>query len=127
MRRREQATQGLGPAAARKPALRKSNSGFSLLEIFCVITLVGILAAIVLSRICGSSLDARKNACYMNKGMIEVEAQIWYRNKGVWPASNLSDIQADTNYFPSSLPVCPVDGTSYTLDATTHQVVGHTH
>ena len=112
---------------AHRVLLRKRHTGFSLLELVVVITVVGIIAAIVLSRISGNTLDAKKKSCYMNKGMIEVEAQIWYRNKGTWPATNLSDIKVDTNYFPSPLPTCPVDGTSYTIDATTHQVVGHTH
>ncbi len=107
--------------------LPKSNPAFSLLEMVLVVSIVGVLAAIVLSRISTSTLDAKKKACYINKGMIEVSAQVWYRNKGTWPATNLSDIKVDTNYFPSSLSTCPYDGTSYTLDATTHQVVGHTH
>ena len=110
-----------------KGTLQKRHGGFSLLEMVVVITIVGVIAAIVLSRISGNTLDAKKKSCYMNKGMIEVEAQIWYRNKGAWPATDLSDIKVDANYFPSPLPTCPVDGTSYTIDATTHQVVGHTH
>lgn len=107
--------------------LPTSNPAFSLLEMLLVVTIVGVLAGIVLSRISTSTLDAKKKACYINKGMIEVSTQVWYRNKGTWPATNLSDIKVDTNYFPSSLSTCPYDGTSYTLDATTHQVVGHTH
>ena len=37
------------------------------------------------------------------------------------------DIGTVDDYFPDGLPTCPVDGTSYTLDATTHFLVGHDH
>jgi hypothetical protein len=39
----------------------------------------------------------------------------------------LSNIGADTSYFPVGLPNCPVDGTSYTISTTTGRVTGHTH
>ena len=45
--------------------------------------------------------------------------KLWKRNNSSYPAANLSDIGADTAYFPSGLPVCPVDGTAYTIDTTT--------
>ena len=53
--------------------------------------------------------------------------KLWKRNNGSYPAANLSDIGADTTYFPSGLPVCPVDGTAYTINTTTGLVIGHTH
>jgi len=92
-----------------------------------VTTLVGVIAAVILTRISANSADAKKKTCYVNKGQIDVQVQLWYRNKGTWPANNLSDISANTTYFPSTLPTCPVDGSAYSLDSTTHQVTGHTH
>jgi prepilin-type N-terminal cleavage/methylation domain-containing protein len=104
-----------------------SRHGLNLLEMLVVVVIAGIVAAIVLPRLATRALDARKNSCYVNKGKIEVQTQLWYRNKGSWPATNLSDIAADTAYFPEGLPTCPVDSTAYTIDAATHKVVGHTH
>jgi len=46
--------------------------------------------------------------------------------KGAWPANDLSDIGADSNYFPDGTPTCPVSGQPYRLDPTTHRVIGHT-
>ena len=69
----------------------------------------------------------KKSACYANKGDIELQVKLWRRNNGSYPAANLSDIGADTAYFPSGLPACPVDGTAYTIDTTTGLVTGHTH
>jgi hypothetical protein len=95
--------------------------------VLAVAVLIGILAAVILTRVTANSAASRKNTCYVNKGEIEVQVQLWYRNKNAWPAANLSDIGADTAYFPSGLPTCPVDGSAYTIDSTTHKVSGHTH
>ena len=101
--------------------------GFSLLELTMVIMLLAILAWVALPRLLGNSLDTKKNTCYMNVRDIEVQAELWYRDNGTWPAVNLSDIGVDGGYFPDGLPNCPVDGTAYTLDGTTHRVSGHSH
>jgi len=79
------------------------------------------------SQIFRSADGAKQNSCYVNKEEIAVQAQLWYRNKGDWPAADLSDIAADADYFPDGLPQCPVDGTDYTFDQNTQEVVGHTH
>ena len=91
-----------------------------------VVTILGIVAALALPRFVGSNAEADRNACFVNKGDIEIQAQIWRRNHGSLPASNLSDVGADAAYFPEGLPTCPVDGSSYTISAT-GRVIGHTH
>jgi type II secretory pathway pseudopilin PulG len=118
--------------AGSEKILRRCNSatshrGISLAELLAVAVLIGILAAVILSRVTANSAESRKKTCYINKGEIEVQVQLWYRNKNAWPAVNLSDIGADAAYFPSGLPTCPVDGSAYTIDPTTHRVSGHTH
>lgn len=106
---------------------KQKNRGISLLELLAAITILAVIAAIVIPRFGSQANAARKNACAVNKGNIEVQSQLWYRTKGSWPASNLSDIGASTSYFPEGLPVCPVDGSPYSLNATTHRVTGHAH
>jgi len=97
------------------------------MEMLAAVTILGIIATIVISRLSAPSAEAKKNSCFVNRGNIEVQAQRWYRNKGTWPASNLSDIAADSSYFPDGLPVCPYDGASYGFDSTAQQVTGHDH
>ena len=104
--------------------LRKA---FSLWELMAVLVILAILAALVIPRLAVHQNNAKKSACYANKGDIELQAKLWRRNKGSYPAANLSDIGADTAYFPSGLPTCPVDSTAYTIDITTGRVTGHTH
>ena len=101
--------------------------GFSLFELMCVVVLLGILALTVLPRFSQNSAASKKNACYTLKGNVDIQTQLWYRQKAAWPANDLSDIASDPTYFPEGLTNCPVDGTAYVLDPTTHRVGGHTH
>ena len=72
-------------------------------------------------------MESKRNACYVTKRNIEVQAELWYRNKAAWPATDLGDIAADGAYLPEGQPACPVDASGYTLDAATGRVVGHEH
>ena len=89
--------------------------------------ILAILAALIVPRVSTYRTNGNRYACYANKGDIELQVKLWKRNKGTYPAANLSDIGADTTYFPQGLPVCPVDGTAYTINTTTGHVTGHTH
>lgn len=103
-----------------KKAIKKVF-GFSLLELLAVVTILGIIAVVVIPRISVSSAKAKTEADRQNKSEINSAVERWYFEKGSWPQDNLSDIGADTNYFPSGLPTNPVSGAAYTLDATTHR------
>jgi prepilin-type N-terminal cleavage/methylation domain-containing protein len=101
--------------------------GITLIELMASIVILSIVAFLVIPRFSSVSFDSKKNACYTFKGNIEIQAQLWYRNRGSWPAANLSDIGANTNYFPDGIGTCPVDGSAYTFDSASQQVVGHSH
>ena len=96
--------------------------GFSLMELLAVVTILGIIAAIIVPRVTVSSDAAKAKVNSHNKATINATVERWYMEKGAWPANNLSDIGADTNYFPDGIPVNPVDSSAYTLNATTHRV-----
>ncbi len=107
--------------------LATPSRGLSLLEVLLVIVVLGIVAAIALPRFGGSAGKAKANSCLVNQRNIELQAELWFRHKGIWPASNLSDIQSDPGYFPQGSVTCPVDGSAYEIDAVTGRVVGHAH
>lgn len=107
--------------------IHRPPRGLSLLELLAVVLIVGALSAIAVVRFSSADATGKKNACYVNSRDIETQAQVWYRNHGTWPVTTLKDLGADAAYFPQGLPRCPVDGSRYTIDATTHRVVGHTH
>ena len=102
----------------------KRNSkrkGFSLLELLAVVTILGIIAVIVIPRVTTTSAAARANADLQNRAEINSAVERWYVANNSWPANDLSDIGADDDYFPEGLPVNPVDGSAYSLNATTHR------
>ena len=96
--------------------------GFSLLELLAVVTILGIIAAIIVPRVTVSSDTAKQRVRDHHKATINAAVERWYIDKNSWPANDLSDIAADINYFPEGIPVNPVDSSAYTLNATTHRV-----
>ena len=96
--------------------------GFSLLELLAVVTILGIIAAIIVPRVTVSSATAKTKVRDHQKATINAAVERFYIDNGNWPANNLSDIGVNANYFPDGLPTNPVDGTAYTLNATTHRV-----
>lgn len=108
-------------------SIRPLSAGLSQLELLAVVTILAVLATIVVSGFSGADVESRTQACYVNKGDIEIQAALWFRDHGRWPASDLSDISLDPDYLPDGLPRCLVDGSAYKLDSTTHRVIGHTH
>ena len=103
----------------------KSHNAFSLMELIAVVTILGILAALLLPRITTSSENAKEACCQHNRTEIDITVERYYIHPGGWPADDLSDIGADVDYFPDGLPTCPVSGDAYELDAATHRVIGH--
>ena len=100
----------------------RKRAGFSLMELLAVVTILGIIAAIIVPRVTVSSDTAKQKVNAHNKATINAAVERWYIEKGAWPANNLSDIGADTTYFPDGIPTNPVNSAAYTLNATTHRV-----
>jgi len=105
-----------------KTLSRNKRIGFSLLELLAVVTILGIIAAIIVPRVTTSTDVAKQNVEKHHKATINASVERWYVDKNSWPALDLSDIGADINYFPDGIPSDPVTGGAYTLNATTHRV-----
>ena len=101
---------------------RTRPGGFSLLELLAVVTILGIIAAVIIPRVTVSTATAKQKVRDDHKMAINSAVEQFQMNTGNWPANNLSDIGTNPNYFPEGLPVNPVDGAPYTLNATTHRV-----
>ncbi|MCA9195106.1 MAG: type II secretion system protein [Planctomycetales bacterium] len=98
------------------------RKGFSLLELLAVVTILGVIAAVVIPRISSSKKGAQTEVNKQNIAEINSAVERWYFDKGTWPKTDLSDIGADANFFPDGLPSNPVSGAAYTIDATSHRV-----
>jgi prepilin-type N-terminal cleavage/methylation domain-containing protein len=99
------------------------RNAFSLLELLAVVVLLGIIAMVVIPRINFTSATAKENACFQNKSEINTGVEKFRWDSGALP-TDLTDLDDDA-YFPDGIPVCPVSGNAYTLDATTKRVTGH--
>ena len=98
------------------------RKGFSLMELLAVVTILGIIAAIVVPRVSVSASTAKQKVHEHNKATINSAVERYYIETGSWPADDLSDISANTNYFPDGIPVNPTDNSAYALNSTTHRV-----
>jgi prepilin-type N-terminal cleavage/methylation domain-containing protein len=107
-----------------RPAAHRD--AFSLMELLAVVAILGILAALIVGRVSSGGDKAKEKSCFHNRAEVNITVERWYLHKGSWPASDLSDISADPDYFPQGMPVCPTSGAPYRLDPTTHRVIGHT-
>jgi general secretion pathway protein G len=105
-----------------KKSCPHKRHGFSLVELLAVVTILGIIAAIIVPRVAVSSDTAKTKVNLHNRATINSAVERWYVEQGSWPANDLSDISTNLNYFPSGLPTNPVDGSAYTLNTTTHRV-----
>jgi prepilin-type N-terminal cleavage/methylation domain-containing protein len=105
----------------------RTSNGFTLTELVAVVAILGVLAALIVPRVMGHHDTAKRAACYANQSGIEMQVKLFHRNTGAYPAADLSNISGNTVYFPSGLPVCPVDGSAYTIDTSSGLVTGHTH
>ena len=66
---------------------RQTQGGFTLVELLVVITILGVLAAIVLFNISGVSASAACNAMKTDGATIQSAADLYYNNTGKYPVT----------------------------------------
>ncbi|MEQ8847604.1 prepilin-type N-terminal cleavage/methylation domain-containing protein [Botrimarina sp.] len=109
------------------PTVRRRRSGFSLMELLAVVTILGIIAAIIVPRVTVATDTAAEQVCRSNCGHIHSAVERYREAEGVWPSADLSELDGHLDYFPQGLPVCPVSGEAYRVDTTgeLYRVPGH--
>lgn len=100
---------------------RRRRQAFSLMELLAVVTILGIIAAIIVPRVTTSSNTARTQVDAHNRGTINSAIERYYIANGSWPSADLSEL--DTSYFPDGIPQCPLNSSAYTMNTTTNRVV----
>jgi general secretion pathway protein G len=99
-----------------KSETRNFRRAFTLVELMLVVTIIGILAALVIPKIAGRGEDARKKAAYADiHGGIKTALDSYEVDNGYYPKSLQDLIQQPSNaknwhgpYFdPPTLPIDP--------------------
>jgi type II secretory pathway pseudopilin PulG len=98
------------------------RAAFSLTELLALITIVGMIGAVVAPRIPHSSGNWQTEADKHFRASIATAVEQYYVETGRWPATDLSDIGANSAYFPDGIPASPLTGQSYRLNPETLQV-----
>lgn len=110
----------------KKPISRQVRAtAFSLLELLAVVTIIGIISSIVLSRIGTQTRVAKMKMCSQYKGDIDSALDRYYFDTGTWATD--TSVLVGTDYYPDAVPICPFTNTAYTINATTHRIDGHNH
>ena len=102
---------------------RKSDEGFTLVELMVVVLIIGILVAIAIPVFNAASRSARQRTCHSNQRIIEGAVQQYLAAD---PGNVVADIDgtvADNNTadlipeYIKDQPLCPFDDVAYSVDA----------
>lgn len=98
------------------------------MELLAVVTILGVIAAIIVPRVTTSTDKAKSTTCDYNCGHVHSAVERYRLTTGEWPSADLNEIK-NVTYFPDGIPVCPVSGNAYTLVITgdLYRIDGHTN
>lgn len=110
-----------------RPNLRRR--AFSLMELLAVVTILGVIAALIVPRVATSSQAAKEKTCIYDCGHIHAAVERYRAVTGSWPSVDLNELDGNNDYFPEGIPTCPVSGAAYTLEIAgdLYRVKGHTN
>lgn len=94
------------------------RSGFSLIELLLVVTILGIIAAIVVPRVSASADKSEEKVREHQMSTMGAAVERYYLNEGSWP-TDLTDLVPD--YLPDGVPAAPGGGT-YAIDGTSRRI-----
>lgn len=97
---------------------RRSEKGFTLIEIMIVVLIIGILLAIAVPNFIKARETSRAKACVSNLKQIDAAKEQWAMDnkKAAGDATvTMDNLWGATNYI-KAVPECPSDGT-YTVAA----------
>lgn len=96
---------------------RRQRSAFSLLELLAVVTILGVIAAIILYRIVGTTDQAKEKVQLHQIAELNMAIEHYYMDNEAWPSA-LTDLVP--TYLPDGIPDPPQGGT-YGINNSTHR------
>ncbi len=87
------------------------KSGFTLLEIMIVVSLIGMMAAIGVPNMIKARSESQKDVCISNLRQINSAVQQWAVETKQSPAATVS--ASDVTPYMRNQAICPAGGTSF--------------
>ncbi len=100
--------------------LRSRARGFSLLELLAVITILGVIAAIVVPRIVASTVAAKQAGAAQYRADLNDALEKYYFDTGLTPP-DLETLHT-LGYYSEPIPLNPVTNQPFVLDPATGHV-----
>jgi prepilin-type N-terminal cleavage/methylation domain-containing protein len=94
-----------------KLKLTKTESGFTLVEIMIVCSIIGMLAAISIPNFIRARQGSQANICINNLRQIDAAIQTWALEKKKGPSAPVTE--ADVTPYLKNKAICPAGGTSF--------------
>ena len=94
------------------------QKGFTLVELLVVIVILGILAAVVVFAVSGSTDTAKTNACAAEKNAVETAVEAYQASTGSYPTDASSLTAASTKFLRSAPTYYTVSGSTVTKKST---------
>jgi prepilin-type N-terminal cleavage/methylation domain-containing protein len=94
---------------------------FSLLELLAVVTIIGVIAALIIYRVNGVVGGAKDKVQLHQISELNMAIENYYMANEAWPAS-LNDLVP--GHLPDGVPTPPNGGT-YTIDPATHRAIAN--
>ncbi|MAQ64387.1 hypothetical protein CL647_04525 [bacterium] len=105
--------------------LKKFNFGFTLMEMLIVVTIIGILSAIVVPRLQSNVNDARESRFDAERARINTQLELFNFLNGYYPIQMSNEHWSNpesgcmcqyTYFFPEGVPTGSVYGTPWNYD-----------
>jgi general secretion pathway protein G len=90
------------------------QKGFTLVELLVVIVILGILAAVVVFAVGGSTDKAQDSACEAERSAVETAVEAYRASEGAYPTNANNLVAAGTKYLRSTPENHSVSGSTVT-------------
>ena len=93
----------------------RKEEGFTLVELMVVVLIIGILVAIAIPVFNAARDNAQQKACFANMRTIDGSVQQWVAAEVGRSAADCTVAILVADGYLVDEPVCPADGSSYTI------------